>query len=266
MSGEQPAANGATFEIPLSSIHPSAAQPRKHFEVQALSELASSIKLHGILQPLIVSEREDGDYDLVAGERRFRASKMAGRVSVPAVVRKLSSSEKLEIALIENLQREDLNPLEEAFAYKRLMDEFKLSVGEVAKRIGKAQSTVSNTLRLLNLPQPVQKALQDGSISMGKARALLGLASEQEILDAFASMTGKKISVREVERTVLERKTRTHGAINRDPVLFSHEEALRKSLGTKVEITHKKGKGKIIINYYSDEELKRLLQMLKRIA
>ena len=185
---------------------------------------------------------------------------------MPAVVRELKDQQKLELALIENIQRENLNPLEEAYAFERLVNEFKLSPADVSKRVGKALSTVSNTIRLLKLPQPVQKALTDGSLSMGKARALLGLKDEHAILEAFASMQGRKVSVRDVERSILERKTKTHGTINRDPVLFSYEETVRKALGTKVTITEKKGKGKIILEYFSKDELKRLVGQLRKTA
>ena len=253
-------------EIPLSSIKATSQQPRKQFDETALKELADSIRIHGIVQPVLVAEQINGLYELVAGERRVRAAKMAGLVAVPAVVRELKDQQKLELALIENIQRENLNPLEEAYAFERLVNEFKLSPADVSKRVGKALSTVSNTIRLLKLPQPVQKALTDGSLSMGKARALLGLKDEHAILGAFASMQGRKVSVRDVERSILERKTKTHGTINRDPVLFSYEETVRKALGTKVTITEKKGKGKIILEYFSKDELKRLVGQLRKTA
>jgi ParB family chromosome partitioning protein len=252
------------WNIPLSEIKVGASQPRKHFEEAALKELADSIRQHGVVQPVVVTELLGGAYELIAGERRLRATKLAGLATIPALVKKMEERQKLEVALIENIQRENLNPLEEAFAYKRLMEEFSLSLMDIGKRVGKAQSTVSNAMRLLSLPGYVQEALVTGEITMGHARALLGLKDEASIKDAFDSMRGKKMSVRDVERAVLTRKTRTHGTVNRDPLLFSYEEALRSSLGTKVNITKKKSKGTILISYYSDEELKRLVAQLKK--
>ncbi|MBI4427435.1 MAG: ParB/RepB/Spo0J family partition protein [Candidatus Magasanikbacteria bacterium] len=251
------------WNIPLSEIAPNPEQPRRNFSHQDLEDLVASIKKHGILQPITATEKADGGYELISGERRLRASQIAGLVTIPAIVRSATQQEKLELALIENIQRQDLNPIEEAFAYKRLIEEFGLSHQEVAEQVGKERPTVSNMLRLLNLPEEAQKALIDGRISTGKARALLSLKDEKEMMKLFHSMIGQNITVREVERTVADygQKSRK-GSVRRDPNVLAQEKMLEERLGTKVQITKVGERGRIIIDYYSSSDLKRILEEL----
>lgn len=249
------------WRIPLSDIVPNREQPRKNFSHQELEDLVASIKLHGILQPLTVTELEDGGYELIAGERRLRAAELAGLPTVPALVRSATRQEKLELALIENIQRQDLNPIEEAFAFQRLIDEFGLSHDDVADRVGKSRPAVSNTIRLLGLPEQIQKALIDGKLSTGKARALLSLRNESDQVKMFTSMIGEGITVREVEREVASKGASARkGSVRRDLNLLSLEKTLEEKLGTKVRITQKGERGTIAIEYYSREELKRFVE------
>ncbi len=230
-----------------------------------MASLTQSITEHGILQPILVTETIDG-YQLVAGERRLRAAQAAGLERIPAVVRQLADREQLELALVENLQREDLDPLETAEAYKQLIEEFGFSQDEVATRVGKARSTVANTLRLLDLAPGVQAAVADGRLTEGHGRALGGLAVELQdrVLD---SVTGQELSVRQTEelvRRLREPKPEPAGALTRrsDPELERVEEDLRRSLGTKVSLARSRRGGRIVIEYYSDEELGRLYERL----
>lgn len=254
---------GRIWDVPITEIVPNSEQPRKEFSHQELEDLVNSIKKHGILQPLVVTEKTDGGYELIAGERRLRASQIAGLVTVPAIVRSVTQQEKLELALIENIQRQNLNAIEEAFAYRRLMDEFNLTQEEVAEQVGKARSTIANTVRLLDLPEIIQKALVDKKISVGQGKALLSLNSEAEQLDVFKSMLGEKMTVREVENVVQNRpEISRKGSVRRDPNIMASERILEEALGTKVHITQKGERGKIEIEYYSQEDLKRLLNQL----
>lgn len=259
-SKELPSTSQRIWTVPVSEITPNADQPRKHFNPEELQELSNSIKEHGILQPLLLAEKRDGGYEIIAGERRYRASKLAGLATVPAIVKELSEQSKLEIALIENIQRADLNSIEEAFAYKRLIDEFKLTQQEVADKVGKSRPAVANTIRLLELPDEVQNALIEKKINMGQARALLSLSNKKEQLDALSSMLGQKITVRELEKSVA--KMKTDGYTRRDPNLAYLEEKLRAALGTKVNITQKGEQGVVAINYYSKEELARVIKKI----
>jgi ParB family chromosome partitioning protein len=256
--------------INLDRLIANPAQPRKRFEAAELEELAASIKQHGIIQPIIVDE-EDGRYVIVAGERRSRAARMAGLEEVPAIVRKYSSQKRLEIALIENIHRSDLNPLEEAFAYKQIMENGGLSQDETAERVGKNRSTVANALRLLKLPPAMGKALEAGTISAGHARAILSLsgAAAQERL--FTEINAKALSVRAAEKRAAElgaggRGKNAKAAANppdtRDPELKAMEEKFIETLGTKVRINGTLKKGRIEIEYYSMEDLDRLLELL----
>lgn len=248
------------WTIPLSEIFPNAKQPRKHFNAEELQELADSIKEHGILQPILVAEKRDGGYELVAGERRWRAAKLAGLSAVPALVKQLPEQAKLEISLIENIQRSDLNAIEEAFAYKRLTDEFGLTQQMVAEKMSKSRPAVANAIRLLELPDAVQKALIDKKINTGQARALLSLGNEKEQLDALSSMLGQKITVREIEKTV--QKLKPNGLTRRDPNLAYIEQKLRAALGTKVNISQKGEQGTVMICYYSNDELARVVKKI----
>jgi ParB family transcriptional regulator, chromosome partitioning protein len=254
-----------TIEIAISRISPNPHQPRKRFDEEDLASLAQSIAEHGILQPVLVTETIDG-YQLVAGERRLRAAQAAGLERIPAVVRQLADREQLQLALVENLQREDLDPLETAEGYRQLIEEFGYSQDEVATRVGKARSTVANTLRLLDLAPGVQAAVADGRLTEGHGRALGGLALELQdrVLD---SVTGQELSVRQTEelvRRLREPKPEPAGpAVRRtDPELERVEEDLRRSLGTKVSLARSRRGGRIVIEYYSDEELGRLYERL----
>lgn len=248
------------WTVPVSEITPNAKQPRKHFNPEELDELAKSIKEHGILQPLLLAEKRDGGYEIIAGERRWRGAKLAGLAVVPAIVKELPEQAKLEVALIENIQRADLNSIEEAFAYKRLVDEFKLTQQEVADKVGKSRPAVANFIRLLELPDEVQNALIGKRINTGQARALLSLNNKKEQLNALSSMLGQKITVRELEKSVA--KIKTGGYTRRDPNLAYMEEKLRAALGTKVNITQRGEQGVVAINYYSKEELARVIKKI----
>ncbi len=249
------------WHIPVTSINPNTHQPRKNFSTPELEDLSASIKEHGILQPLLVMERSNGGYELIAGERRWRAAQMAGLATVPALIKKLADQQKLEVALIENIQRESLNPLEEAFAYQRLMEEFSLTQQDVAEKVGKSRPAVANTIRLLSLPEEIKTALVDKRINMGQARALLSLEDQSKQLDMLSSMLGQRITVRELERTVGKQNP---GKSHRDPNLSYLEDQLRTALGTKVSITQKGNKGTIVIDYYSQEELANLIKKITR--
>ena len=254
-----------TLEIPITRIRPNPHQPRKRFGAEELASLTESVREHGVLQPILVSETVDG-YQLVAGERRLRAAQAAGLERVPAVVRQLADREQIELALVENLQREDLDPLETAEAYRQLIEEFGFTQDDVAHRVGKARSTVANTLRLLDLAPGVQTAVADGRLTEGHGRALGGLAVELQdrVLD---SVIGQELSVRQTEelvRRLREPKPEPTGPLARrtDPELERVEEDLRRSLGTKVSLARSRRGGRIVIEYYSDEELGRLYERL----
>jgi len=249
------------WQVPLAAVHPSINQPRKHFKPEELQELAESIKQHGILQPLLVNEKTDGSYELIAGERRFRASKIVGLTTVPVVIKKIEGQEKLEVALIENIQRQDLNPLEEAFAYKRLIEEFGLTQQEVAEKVGKSRSAVANIVRLLDLPNAIQTALVEGKISMSQGRTLLSLEKEEEQLNMLSSMLGQKITVRELEKEVS--KVHLHkNPVRKDANTVYLEDKLRSVLGAKVSISQKGEEGSITISFYSQEELTDLIKKI----
>jgi len=254
---------GRIWDVSITEIAPNSEQPRKEFSHQELEDLVSSIKKHGILQPLVITEKADGGYELIAGERRLRASQIAGLATVPAIIRSVSQQEKLELALIENIQRQNLNAIEEAFAYRRLIDEFNLTQEKVAEQVGKARSTIANLVRLLDLPEIIQKALVDKKISVGQAKALLSLNSEKEQISVLKSMLGEKMTVREVENVIQNRPVVSRkGSVRRDPNIIASERILEEALGTKVHITQKGNKGKIEIEYYSAEDLKRLINEL----
>jgi ParB family chromosome partitioning protein len=255
----------ATVEIPVGRIGANPRQPRKRFDAEGLASLTASIAEHGVLQPILVTETIDG-YQLVAGERRLRAAQAAGLDRIPAVIRQLADRDQLELALVENLQREDLDPLETADAYRQLIDEFGFSQDDLASRVGKARSTVANTLRLLELAPGIQAAVADGRLTEGHGRALGGLATEfqDRVLD---SVIGQELSVRQTEelvRRLREPKPRPEGPPTRqaDPDLERLEEDLRRALGTKVSLARSRRGGRIVIEYYSDEELGRLYERL----
>ncbi|MBI5221704.1 MAG: ParB/RepB/Spo0J family partition protein [Candidatus Magasanikbacteria bacterium] len=253
---------GKVWFIPLSKVTADPNQPRKKFDQEELNQLAASIKEHGVLQPILVVEKNDGGYELVAGERRWRASHLAGMTTIPALIKKLADQQKVEISLIENIQRQDLDPIEEAFAYKRLMEEFNLTQQQVADKVGKSRPAVANAVRLLDLPVEVQAALVERKINSGQARALLALATAQEQLNMLASMLGEKITVREIEREANKQKVLHHRPIRKDANLLFLEDKLRAEFGTKVNITQKGDRGTVVIDYYSQEELKRVIKKL----
>ncbi|MFZ1626988.1 MAG: ParB/RepB/Spo0J family partition protein [Candidatus Moraniibacteriota bacterium] len=253
-----------TRVIPISDIVPNPHQPRLHFDETKLSELADSIREHGILQPLIVSPLGDGKYELIAGERRLQAAKQAGLATVPVVVREAGNQEKLELAIIENIQRHDLNPIEEAKAYLRLTDEFGLHQDEVAKKMGKSRPVVSNTMRLLILPVEIQRAIIEGKISEGHAKALLSIENPEKQRALFDLILKDELTVRETEDKAREVSVRSHLRTARDkaPELAAKEEWLTEQLGTKVKIQTKGKGGKITIEFYSNEELNGILGRL----
>ncbi|MDI3256692.1 MAG: ParB/RepB/Spo0J family partition protein [Kyrpidia sp.] len=252
--------------VPIAELRPNPYQPRREFGEEKLAELTESIREYGILQPLVVRQALSG-YEIVAGERRFRAAERAGLTVVPVVVRDLSDREVMEIALIENLQREDLNPMEVAEAYATLMREFSLTQEMVADRVGQSRSHVANMLRLLNLPSDVREHVSRGTLTMGHARALLGLEDPEQQTKLAQRIVEEDLSVRAVEHLVhrlnsfVSRETRKP-VKKENPTLRHYEELLRVSLGTGVKIHQGKKRGKIEIEYYSDDDLRRLLELL----
>jgi ParB family chromosome partitioning protein len=249
-------------EIELDRIAPNEYQPRKVFDDEKLKELAASIKEQGVIQPIIVHKAGSG-YELIAGERRWRASRLAGFKTIPALVKEVTKRELLEMALIENIQREDLNALEAAEAYKRLQDEFKLTQEDLARRVGKERSTVTNFLRILHLPKEIKQDLASGVISMGHAKALLSLERSRDQIHAAALIVKKGLSVREAESLAARLKNPPkERKIRQSQELKSLEEKLKKKLGTKVSISSRSKGGRIVIEYYSVEELDRILEMM----
>jgi len=264
VEGEGHSSEGRVWNIPVSLIRANPHQPRKTFHHNELEDLMNSIRSHGVIQPIVVTETVDGHYELITGERRLRSSTMLGLATVPALVRKnVTDHEKLELALIENVQRSQLNALEEAFAYRRLIDEFGLNQDEVAVQIGKSRSAVANTVRLLHLPDVVQQALVEGKITAGAARALLGAQDEKSLLKQFQALVGGKQTVRDVEHEIKKQNVLRGVSNPLAAQLLSEEARLREILGTKVKIAERKGKGNITISYYSSEERTRILKHFK---
>lgn len=264
---------GATvINIPLEQIEVNPFQPRTTFEEESLKELSDSIRIHGVIQPITVRKIENNKYQLIAGERRLRASKLAGKKEIPAFARAASDQESIEIALIENIQREDLNPLEIAINYKRLQDECDLTQEELAGRLGKNRSTVTNFMRLLKLPPDIQAGLRDEKITMGHAKALLAIDNIASLLSAYREVVSKNLSVRQVEELVreLESKPKKTGgntsANNTAELPFTvkkMQDKISTSLSTKVNIVRTKdGKGEIVIKFYNDDDLERLVDAI----
>lgn len=249
------------WHIPLSEIVANEEQPRRFFSEEELEDLVVSIKEHGVLQPITVTEKEDGGYEIIAGERRFRASQRAGVATIPALVRSVNRQEKLELALIENIQRQNLNPIEEAFAYKRLMEQFHLRQEDVAQRVGKSRPVIANTIRLLELPDKIQSALMEGKISTSSARTILSLRSVEEQLAAFENMQAQGgMTVRDIEHAVMQKGPAARkGMSTRDPNILAQEQLLEEKFGAKVRISSRGERGTITIEYHSREELKRIL-------
>ncbi len=249
----------------INELKPNMFQPRKDFDDETISELASSIKEKGILQPLVV-RTISGGYEIIAGERRWRAAQRAGITRVPVIIKEATDREVLELALIENLQREDLNPIEEAVAYQQLIDEFELTHEDVSRQIGKDRSTITNQLRLLKLPEEAKKALIAGDITAGHARAILSIESSAEAREALKAILKQKLSVRKTEQliqNISKRKKKDAKPRSDDIYIRQITDELKKSLSTQVRIVDKQGKGKIEIDYYSNEELERLTSILK---
>lgn len=259
--------NKGKMLIPLNEIKNDNNQPRKAFDSDKIAELTESIKTHGIIQPLILRKSDDGFYIIVAGERRWRAAKMAGLKEVPAIVMELSEKDVLEISLIENIQRQDLNPIEEALAYKKLLNEFKLTQEDLSKRIGKSRTAITNTMRLMNLDSRVQQYIIEGIITEGHGRALLGIKDEEIQYELSQKVIDENLSVRELERLVkkiVEGKTKEEKVKESELNLFYKEikNQLQNYFGTKVNISNKNNKGKIEIEYYSEDDLQRILDII----
>ena len=253
--------------IPLNEIRNDNNQPRKAFDNDKIAELTESIKTHGIIQPLILRKSDDGLYVIVAGERRWRAAKMAGLKDVPAIVMELSEKDVLEISLIENIQRQDLNPIEEAAAYKKLLSDFNLTQEDLSKRIGKSRTAITNTMRLMNLDIRVQQYIIEGIITEGHGRALLGIKDKEIQYELSQKVIDENLSVRELERLVkriLEGKTSEEKETNNElnPYYKEIKNQLQSYFGTKVNISNKNNKGKIEIEYYSEDDLQRILDII----
>ncbi len=269
-SSQQETSNGERM-MKISMIEPNREQPRKKFDEDALQELSESIKQYGILQPLLVSDKKDY-YEIVAGERRWRAAKMAGLKEVPVVVKEFSTQEIVEISLIENIQREDLNPVEEAMAYKRLIDEFHLKQDEIAERVSKSRTAVTNSMRLLKLDSRVQQMMVDEMISAGHARAILAISDSEQQYNAAMKVFDEKLSVRETEKLVKSILTPTKkkpvvSNPTEDAIYESLEEKMKGITGTRVFIHRKKNnKGKIEIEYYSRDDLDRIIDLFESIG
>jgi len=261
---EDAPATGAQ-EIELDQIDPNPLQPRRRFREQELRELAASMRDSGLLQPILLRPR-GARYQIVAGERRFRAARSLGLARMPAVVRELSDAQLLELALVENLQREDLSALEEAQAYQRLHDEFRLTQEEIAQRVGKERATVANAMRLLRLPPALKQLLEEARLEAGHARALLALEKGEQQLALGREAARRGLSVREVERRVALLKAPRRAAARRDPNTRAAEERLRSSLGTRVEIRRRGKGGQLQIAFSSEAELQRLFELLLRSA
>lgn len=253
-------------EIKIMDIEPNKTQPRKSFDEEKLEELADSIRQNGIITPILVQEAPNGYYSIIAGERRWRAAKKAGLKEIPAIVKKLDDQKLYEISLIENLQREDLNPVEEALGYKKLMDDYSLTQEDVALKLSKSRSGVANSLRLLNLPKDVLKLLETGVISVGHAKVLLSLPNDKAKSELCSMVVEKSLSVRELENEVKKylkpEKAESKADLNVKLAYEKIEKNIEGILGTKVKISGKKNKGKIQIDYYSAKDLERIVKII----
>jgi ParB family chromosome partitioning protein len=265
-----PETTEAPNEVPVGEILPGAMQPRNGMDDDSLNELAESIRENGIMQPLIVRPREGG-YELIAGERRWRAAQMAGLARVPIVIRDVDDRTALELALVENLQRENLDPIEEAKGYAQLMDQFDLTQEEIAAKVGKNRATVANALRLIKLPAEVQTYVRDGLLSSGHAKAILGLKNARDQVAAAKRAIKKELSVRQTEELVAALGQAAPGKTRRGPAgkrsgtdahILALEARLRERLGTKVALRYRKGKGSVDIKFFNDEDLQRILEAL----
>ncbi len=261
-----PTTDGVAY-IDINDIKPNRNQPRKRFDADRLQELADSISEHGVIQPLIVRLADNG-YELVAGERRWRAARLAGLKSVPCLLRELTEEENALVAIIENMQREDLNPVEEAEGLNRMIDNFGLTQEQVSKSVGKSRPYITNSLRLLKLPAEIKEMLSQGSLTAGHGRALLSVSQEKEQLTIAHKIVAEGLSVRLVEAMVQKKqgtKAPAHKHAERDANMLQLERELKEKLGTKVKINMSGKKGKIEIEYYSREELERLIELLRSL-
>ena len=257
---------GGVTHIAVTAISPNPMQPRTTLDADQLAELAASIDEHGLIQPLIVTQQGPERYQLIAGERRWQAARMIGLTTVPAIIKEATPQQALELALVENIQRADLNPLEEAGAFRHLTDDFGLTQEQVAERVGKSRVTVTNTLRLLRLPPEAKQALADGTIREGHARALLALPTPESQLAALATVRKKALSVRQTEELVRRLLTapapkQTQASVS--PELYALEQEFRETLGTKVNLyRNRKGRGRLIVHFYSEEELQTIYDVI----
>jgi len=258
-------AGGLVRELLVNEIRRNKEQPRSRFDDETIEELAASIRTYGVVQPVVVRQLPTGIYQLVAGERRLRAARLAGLELVPAIIRDVDETGALELALVENLQREDLNPIDEARGYESLMELSGATQADVSERVGRGRSTVANALRLLELPPDVQDMLSEGELSAGHGRALLGFGTAEDVRTVARKAAGRGLSVRELEalaRGKKQRKRATRKRRTEDPVLRDWEERLQRTLGTQVRIDRMGTEGTIRIEYYSDEDLERILETL----
>lgn len=265
-----PEQNEGSVSLPISQVEPGLNQPRKRFDEEALSDLAESIRVHGIIQPLTVRRLASGYYQIIAGERRWRAAKAAGLQEVPAVIIEADDRKVMELGLIENLQREDLNPAEEARGYRTLMEEYGLTQEQVARQMGKSRPAITNTLRLLALPDEVMKLVEENALSAGHARAILGAPTAALQKEAAARVVKEQLSVRQTEALIKSlQKEKKERPKTQGPDLSLYlgelEKDLAGRLGRKVKIAHKGKKGRIELEYYSDQDLEALLALLRRL-
>lgn len=264
LAASQPVEGRATAtDIPVQSIEANPHQPRRHFDHAMMDDLIASVKTHGVLQPILVSRLPGGKFRLIAGERRLRAATLAGLPIIPSVIREATEQEQLELALIENIQRQDLNPMEEAQAYDELHRTFGLTQDDIAKKVGKSRSQIANTLRLLQLPETMQQALMDGRLSFSSARTLLSIDSEMERSQLFEAMIAGRYTVRRAEEEVQTRRSRPRRHV--DPNVRAAEEHIRTYLQCKVKIhRQEQGDGEIRLRFYSDEELQAILDKFRQ--
>jgi len=267
------AATAGLRQVPVEAIRPNPQQPRTSFENEELAELAQSIREHGVLQPILVSQLPDGTFQLITGERRWRAVQLAGLPSVPALVKEATPQASLELALVENIQRRDLNPLEEAHAYRQLLDEHGLTQEQLAQRLGKSRVSITNTLRLLQVPAAVRQALANGSITEGHARAILMANGERRRLAVLQAIVEQRLSVREAEALARELNAAQPASAaevtgHADPDVERLEDAFRQALGTRVRLVRsRRGRGgRLVIHYFSDDELQGLYDAIVRRA
>lgn len=266
--------NESVGELDINKIEPSGNQPRKNFNEDSIQELAESITIHGLIEPIIVKKSDNGFYKIIAGERRWRAAKIAGLKKIPALVKEYTEQQIMEVALIENIQREDLNPIEEAMAYERLIKDYKLKQDELAERVSKSRVAITNSLRLLKLDKRVRDMIIEDKIKSGHARTLLGIEDMDMQYNVAVKVFDENLSVRQTEKLVkqinAEKDTKADKADKKDSqeelIYKNYEEKLKLAIGTKVNINHKKnGKGKIELEYYSQEDFERIIELISNI-